>query len=308
MFCVEPKDGICNYQSLKMPGFGDGINLLLNAHAILMKGESVNRCLFAAMHLKKRFGQHFLKDENNAKRVADAVQLWGIDYNHLVEIGPGGGALTKFLVQNKTENQDLSLVEIDKDLINNLEGSYAEQGVRVLNVDFLKADLSLLKGAFGVCGNFPYNISSQILFRVLEHKHNVPEVVGMFQKEVAQRVAALHGSKTYGILSVLVQAYYTVESVMVLKPGAFNPPPKVDSMVIRLKRTKSKIDGLNEKKFFKLVKAAFGQRRKTLRNSIKVFVTDKDEHLKTQLEPILQRRAEQLSVDEFIWLTRQLSD
>ncbi len=265
-----------------------------------------NRRLFAGMHLKKRFGQHFLKDDSNAKRVADAVTQWGHSYKQLLEIGPGGGALTQFLVKRLDENRKLSLIEIDTDLIQNLESQYSNSGVSIQNIDFLKADLSAIEMPFGVCGNFPYNISSQILFRVLDYRDSVPEVVGMFQKEVAQRVASAHGSKAYGILSVLVQAYYRVESVFVLKPGAFNPPPKVDSMVIRLQRFRSEIPDLDEKFFFKLVKAAFGQRRKTLRNSIKMFLNDIS--IDEKLEAILQCRAEQLSVDEFIWLAKEISN
>jgi len=256
------------------------------------------------MHLKKRFGQHFLKNENDAKRVADAVVLWGKDYPMLLEIGPGGGALTKFLANSISEFKKLRLIEVDTDLIENLKLKYGSSGVEVENIDFLKANLDAIETDFGVAGNFPYNISSQILFKVLDYKNKVPEVVGMFQKEVSQRVAAPHGSKTYGILSVLIQAYYKVETVFTLKPGAFNPPPKVDSQVIRLVRYRSEIEGLNQKFFHKLVKTAFGQRRKTLRNSIKMFLGERKDD--DSLDAILRLRPEQLSVEAFINLTKKL--
>lgn len=256
------------------------------------------------MHLKKKFGQHFLKDPANAKRISDAVKGWGGQYTQLIEIGPGGGVLTKFLVQNVSEKQSLTLVEIDRDLIEGLTKEYLKDGLSIDNIDFLKADLRKIPSPFGVCGNFPYNISSQILFRILEYREHVPEMVGMFQKEVAQRVVAGHGNKTYGILSVLVQAYFKTEVVFTLKPGAFNPPPKVDSMVIRLERFRDSIPDLNEASFFKLVKAAFGQRRKTLRNSLANFLGEKknDENL----DAILRLRAEQLSVEDFIELAKKV--
>ncbi|MFY0673601.1 MAG: ribosomal RNA small subunit methyltransferase A [Bacteroidia bacterium] len=256
------------------------------------------------MRLKKKFGQHFLKNENDAKRVADAVSMWGNQYPILLEIGPGGGALTQFLASEMSGARKLKLIEVDTDLIDNLKSKFGAKGVEVEHVDFLKADLDSIETDFGVAGNFPYNISSQILFKVLDFKHKVPEVVGMFQKEVSQRVAAPHGSKTYGILSVLVQSYYKVETVFTLKPGAFNPPPKVDSQVIRLERYRTEIEGLNHMFFHKLVKAAFGQRRKTLRNSIKMFLGERKND--DTLDAILRLRPEQLSVEAFIDLTKKL--
>lgn len=257
------------------------------------------------MRLKKKYGQHFLKDSQQALRIADAVQGWGTEFYHLLEIGPGGGAMTQHIATAAGTNKTLSLVEIDEDLVPNLQEKFGSSFVDVLNIDFLKVDLASMKKPFGVVGNFPYNISSQILFKILEHKEDVPELVGMFQKEVAQRVAAKHGNKTYGILSVLIQAYYKVDEVFSLKPGAFQPPPKVDSMVIRLSRFRDEIPGVDGRDFHKMVKAAFGQRRKTLRNSMSNYLAQKkpfdDPH------SILQRRAEQLSVDEFLELNKQVN-
>jgi len=257
------------------------------------------------MHLKKKYGQHFLKDQNHAGKIADALTGWGVGYKHLLEIGPGGGILTQFLSAQCSDEKHLTLVEIDEDLIENLIGQFASGYVDVKNIDFLKFDLNKFESPFGVIGNFPYNISSQILFKVLEHRQAVCEVVGMFQKEVAQRVLASHGNKTYGILSVLIQAYYKVEPVFALKPGAFNPPPKVDSMVIRLEKYRDSIEGVDDADFMKMVKAAFGQRRKTLRNALANYLTGKSAY--AGLDSILRSRAEQLSPAEFIDLNRQLN-
>lgn len=257
------------------------------------------------MRFKKKYGQHFLKDSQQALRIAHAVEGWGEEYHHLLEVGPGGGSMTQHLATSASDGHTLTLVEIDGDLVPNLETSFSGPHVDVLHADFLKVDMRQFPTPFGVVGNFPYNISSQILFRVLENKAAVPEVVGMFQKEVAQRVAAPHGNKTYGILSVLIQAYYTVEEVFTLKPGAFVPPPKVDSMVIRLRRYRDSVPGVNAADFHKMVKAAFGHRRKTLKNSMGNYLAQKqpfdDPH------SILQRRAEQLSVDEFLELNKQIN-
>jgi len=167
------------------------------------------------MRLKKKYGQHFLKDSQQALRIADAMQGWGTDYFHLLEVGPGGGAMTQHIAAASAANKTLSLVEIDEDLVPSLSERFVNDFVEVLNIDFLKVNLASMKKPFGVVGNFPYNISSQILFKVLDHKEHVPELVGMFQKEVAQRVAAQHGNKTYGILSVLIQAYYKVKKFLV---------------------------------------------------------------------------------------------
>lgn len=254
--------------------------------------------------MKKRFGQHFLKDPAHAGKIAEAIEGWGTTYEHLVEIGPGGGVLTNFLAEKATLGRTLKLIEIDRDLIEPLRAKYESQQVSIENIDFLDADLEQIGNSFGVCGNFPYNISSQIVFRVLEQRARVPEVVGMFQKEVAQRIAAAHGSKTYGILSVLVQSYYEVKPVFTLKPGAFNPPPKVDSMVIRMERFRSEIEGLDETHFFRLVKAAFNQRRKTLRNSLAAFLNEKNNL--AAINGFLHLRPEQMSVTDFINLSREI--
>lgn len=256
------------------------------------------------MVLKKHFGQHFLKSEQQALFISQQANQWGVSYDTLLEIGPGGGALTKHLAPMASESKKLILIEVDGDLIESLKKQYENDFVSVLHIDFLKYDLSLISSNFGVIGNFPYNISSQIVFKVLEQRTKVVEMIGMFQKEVSQRIASKHGSKVYGILSVLVQAYYEVEALMTLKPGAFNPPPKVDSQVIRLNRMRSTIDEVDELLLYKIVKASFGQRRKTLRNSLRAFV-DKIE-TNDQLVETLKMRPEQLSVFEFIELTKQL--
>lgn len=256
------------------------------------------------MRLKKQFGQHFLKSSATSLKIFNALECWGQAYHHLVEIGPGGGILTQHLVDGLVENRKLTLVEIDRDLIPALEHNYGPHGVEVKQINFLKLDLSLLSPPFGVIGNFPYNISSQILFSVLEHRSHIPEVVGMFQKEVALRVAAGHGSKTYGILSVLVQAYYSVEVVFTLGPQEFTPPPKVDSAVIRLKRERDHLEGVNEKAFVQMVKAAFNQRRKMLRNSLSNYLGEMT--WEDGDDSILQRRPEQLSVDDFIELSKRI--
>lgn len=256
------------------------------------------------MALKKKFGQHFLKHSLHAEQVANALQAWGHDYEYLIEIGPGGGALTTHLVK-LVKGRELTLFEIDDDLIEPLIEAYGQiRGVHIEHKDFLDANLSGFNGDFGVCGNFPYNISSQIVFKVLEQKDKVPEMVGMFQKEVAQRIAAAEGNKQYGILSVLVQAYYQVEILFYLSPNDFNPPPKVESAVIRCSRFRHKIEGVSYEKLRALCKAAFGKRRKTLRNALKGnFAEEKVDKLD---KSILQSRAEQLSVAEFIELAKML--
>ena len=256
------------------------------------------------MRLKKHFGQHFLKDSSTALRIYEAIDGWGKDYGHLLEIGPGGGILTKHLAKDVGPNRRLTLIEIDRDLVPSLEQAYGADGVDVKNVNFLDMDLTSLESPLGIIGNFPYNISSQILFAVLNHRTQVPELVGMFQKEVALRVAAQHGSKTYGILSVLVQAYYKVDVIFTLRPDEFRPPPKVDSAVIRLRRHTEQLNGVDEKAFFGLVKTAFNQRRKMLRNSLAKYLGEisSDE----VSDSILQRRPEQLSVNDFIQLSKQI--
>ncbi|MFN3917356.1 MAG: 16S rRNA (adenine(1518)-N(6)/adenine(1519)-N(6))-dimethyltransferase RsmA [Flavobacteriales bacterium] len=246
---------------------------------------------------KKHLGQHFLHDKHVCERIANSLMFAGKSYTQLVEIGPGTGALTAFLIPKKEVG--LAVVEIDRESIEYLHIHYPE--LIVLDKDFLKLELSkIFKGPVGIIGNFPYNISSQILFRVYEQRAIVPEVVGMFQKEVAQRVASGPGNKDYGILSVLLQAFYDIEYLFSVDEGCFTPPPKVKSGVIRLIRNKTEKLSCDENRFKLVVKTAFNQRRKTLRNSLK-SITD------SIPEPFSQKRPEQLSPQEFIELTTEIS-
>lgn len=247
---------------------------------------------------KKHLGQHFLTDENIAKKISDS--LTGVDYEDVLEIGPGMGVLTKFLIKKFRT----SLIEIDPESVAYLKQHYPDQTDRIYLLDFLKTDLNKLfqNKPFAIIGNFPYNISSQILFKALENKDLIPEFTGMFQKEVAQRITAKPGSKIYGILSVLTQAFYNTEYLFTVPPGVFMPPPKVDSGVIRLIRKKDTSLGVPEEFFYKVVKTAFNQRRKTLRNSLKSF--ELSDHLKEDI--IFAMRPEQLSVEEFIALTKKI--
>ncbi|MCB0737560.1 MAG: ribosomal RNA small subunit methyltransferase A [Bacteroidetes bacterium] len=254
---------------------------------------------------KKQFGQHFLKNAGDAQRVADALQGWGDSYNQLLEIGPGEGRLTDFLVERVSAHQQLELIEVDDDLINLLNDKYGARGVRVHHGDVLKYPFGETDQC-GVIGNFPYNISSQIVFAILENRHLVQEMVGMFQKEVAQRIVADSGTKVYGILSVLTDAYYKRQPIFTLKPGAFHPPPKVNSMVIRLERYRYEIPDIDNNLFFRVVKQAFGQRRKTLRNSLKVYLNENS--INALGETILQRRAEQLNHQEFSLITKVIQE
>jgi len=243
--------------------------------------------------LKKSLGQHFLKDENICRRIVDAV----LEENpqQLVEVGPGGGALTKYLLQLK--DIDFKAVELDKEKVDYLEQTYPAIKGKLLHEDFLNADVPF-EGRFTVVGNFPYNISSQILFKVLDWKEQVDCVVGMFQKEVAQRIASGEGNKSYGILSVLIQAYFDVEYLFDVDENCFTPPPKVKSGVIKLKPVKEVPAMQSEKKFKLLVKTAFNQRRKMLRNGVRGLFDE--EYIK---EDIFNKRAEQLTVKQFAELT-----
>jgi 16S rRNA (adenine1518-N6/adenine1519-N6)-dimethyltransferase len=237
---------------------------------------------------KKHLGQHFLKDETIAENIAKALPV-GI--SNVLEIGPGMGVLTKYL--HKNPEISLKVVEIDMESVAYLHEKYPE--LTVISDDFLKMNLDdLFDGNFAVIGNFPYNISSQILFRVLEHRNAIPCVVGMFQKEVAERIAAKSGNKTYGILSVLLQAFYDIEYLFTVHEHVFSPPPKVKSAVIRLTRNSRQHLNCDEKQFFTIVKTAFNQRRKTLRNALSGLFD------KTLLsDPIFDKRAEQLTVEDF---------
>lgn len=250
---------------------------------------------------KKHLGQHFLTDLDIARRIVDSLTLTNT-YKHVVEVGPGMGVLTQFLIENK--EYTTYPVDIDRDSIGFLAQKFPELKGNIIYGDFLKMDFNeLTEGKpFAVIGNFPYNISSQILFKVLDFKEQVPEVVGMFQKEVAERVAAGPGSKTYGITSVLLQAFYDIEYLFTVNEDVFDPPPKVKSAVIRLTRNNKTELNCDEKRFKTIVKMAFNQRRKTMRNSLKSLISDK---IKTH--EVFAKRPEQLSVDEFVYLTNLIA-
>lgn len=243
---------------------------------------------------KKHLGQHFLTDLSIAKDIADALLVNG-KYKKVLEIGPGTGALTQFLLERSEFSTEV--VEIDTESVKYLHEHYPKLVVHEEN--FLKMDFSQFNGEpIAVAGNFPYNISSQILFKVLDERDHVPEVVGMFQKEVAERVAEGPGSKTYGILSVLLQAFYDIEYLFTVPENVFNPPPKVKSGVIRLIRNEVNHLPCDEKLFKTIVKATFNQRRKTVRNGVKGLLKgEKIEH------ELMQKRPEQLSVEQFVELT-----
>jgi 16S rRNA (adenine1518-N6/adenine1519-N6)-dimethyltransferase len=248
---------------------------------------------------KKYLGQHFLKDENIAKNIADSLTEKG--YDKVLEIGPGMGVLTKYLLPKKFTTW---VIEIDSESVSYLQAHYLHLSNRIISGDFLKMDLKNICGGeqFAIIGNFPYNISSQIIFKAIENKELVPEICGMFQKEVAQRITEKEGNKTYGILSVLTQAFYDAEYLFTVPPHVFSPPPKVESGVIRLIRKENFKLPVNESLFFKVVKTAFNQRRKTLRNSLKSLqLSDK-----LREDTIFAQRPEQLSVHQFIELTKSI--
>ncbi len=245
---------------------------------------------------KKSLGQHFLKDRNIAKKIVDALEARSLP---VLEIGPGTGMLTGILLKRK--EIQLTLVEIDRDSVIYLREHYPTLRDRIVEGDFLELDiLQDFPGDFCIIGNFPYNISSQIFFKVLDYRSQVREVVCMLQKEVAERIAARHGSKTYGILSVLLQAYYDIVVLFKVPPGVFFPPPKVMSAVIRLTRNKREHLDCDEKLFQKVVKQSFQMRRKTLRNSLKSL------NLPASISvlSVMDKRPEQLAVEEFISLTK----
>ena len=249
---------------------------------------------------KKFLGQHFLKDETIANKIADSLSLEG--YQHILEIGPGMGMLTKYLLK---KNKTIWVVEIDRESIAYLKTHYLHLSERIIEEDFLKMDLSTYfkDQPLAIIGNFPYNISSQIVFKAIENREKIPEFSGMFQKEVAQRICGKPGNKTYGILSVLTQAFYDAEYLFTVAPSVFNPPPKVDSGVLKLTRKKNYTLPVDTAFFFRVVKTAFNQRRKTLRNSLKSF--DISDKLKEDV--IFALRPEQLSVQQFIELTKSLA-
>lgn len=251
---------------------------------------------------KKHLGQHFLKDENIAKKIVSYLDE-NRNYTRIIEVGPGTGMLTKYLLLNKF--LETYVVEIDKESIAFLQRKFPELADRIIAGDFLETNLSTISSSpFALIGNFPYNISSQILFKVLDYKNQIPEVIGMFQKEVAERIASKHGNKTYGILSVLLQAFYTIEYLFTVNESVFIPPPKVKSAVIRLTRNNTTGIDCDEKLFFKVVKAGFNQRRKTLRNALRSNPNLNIDNCDVEL---LNKRAEQLSVNDFILLTKTVN-
>lgn len=248
---------------------------------------------------KKNLGQHFLKDREIAQRIADTLD--GFAQLPILEVGPGTGMLTQFLLEKERE---LKVVEIDRESIAYLHENYPEVSPHIIQHNFLKLDFStVFPSDFCIIGNYPYNISSQIFFKVVDNRERIPCCSGMIQKEVAERMAASPGSKTYGILSVLLQTWYDIEYLFTVNENAFNPPPKVKSAVVRLTRNKRERLNCNETLFKLVVKTGFNQRRKMLRNSLKSLLPEE-----TPLpdDPMLNQRPEQLSIEQFEQLTQQL--
>ena len=259
---------------------------------------------------KKHLGQHFLKDENIAKKIADTLTENG--YSNVLEIGPGMGVLTKYILKKKPK---VTVFEIDTESVIYLKEVFPVEQIsidtsaekfQIIEGDFLKCNLKEVfnNQQVAIIGNFPYNISSQIVFKAIENRDVVPEFSGMFQKEVAERIAEKPGSKTYGILSVLTQAFFDTEYLFTVPPSVFNPPPKVDSGVIRCIRKENFTLPVEEKLFFRVVKTAFNQRRKMLRSSLKSFNLS----LSLKEDPIFAKRPEQLSVSDFILLTQKITE
>ena len=255
------------------------------------------------MKAKKSYGQHFLNNEGLAARIADSLLLANQAYEQVIEVGPGRGMLTQFLLGKPFK---LLVIEADRDMVLYLHKHFPALKDRVISGDFLKMPLSDLaeEHPFGLIGNFPYNISSQILFKMLEYRQYIPEMVGMFQKEVAERVVAGPGSKTYGVISVLLQAYYSGEYLFTVDKGNFSPPPKVQSAVIRMARKENLELGCDEKLFRRVVKQAFSQRRKMLRNTMKTFIKG-DSLLES---PFFVQRPESLSVADYVKLTNWIAE
>jgi 16S rRNA (adenine1518-N6/adenine1519-N6)-dimethyltransferase len=279
---------------------------------------------------KKHLGQHFLKDLNIARKIVDALPM---NSNSVLEVGPGTGVLTQFLIERTSEKSlptisnsgvttspslsriagergqgveatKLFLIDVDTESIEYLRKEFSTLGDKIIEGDFLKLSLATLaEGKWSIIGNFPYNISSQIFFKTLEQRHLVTDVVGMVQKEVAQRIASPPGSKEYGILSVLLQAYYDIKLLFSVPPGVFQPPPKVNSAVLSLKRNNVEALPCDEKLFVQVVKIAFQQRRKTLRNALKSLNLPAS----LQQHELLDKRAERLGVSDFVFLTNALA-
>lgn len=248
---------------------------------------------------KKHLGQHFLNDESIAAAIADTLNFDG--YDDVLEIGPGMGVLTKYLLEKPITTY---VIEIDMESVTYLENNFPKLKGKIISKDFLKYNINeTFEGKqFGIIGNFPYNISTQIVFRMLEYRNQIPEFSGMFQKEVAQRICEKKGTKAYGILSVLVQAFYDAEYLFTVDEHVFNPPPKVKSGVLRLRRKEDFSLPCGEKLFFTVVKTAFQQRRKTLRNSLKTL--NLSDNLRE--DTIFDLRPEQLNVQQFIELTQKI--
>ena len=253
------------------------------------------------MQAKKSYGQHFLKNDSIAARIADSLQRAG-QTGRVLEVGPGTGMLTKHLLAHNAWS--VYAVEADRDMVAYLQQHYPELREHLIFKDFLEFDPGgLFDGAdFCLIGNFPYNISTQILFWLLDHRARVPEMVGMFQKEVADRVVSKPGTKVYGITSVLAQAFYTTEYLFTVEPGSFNPPPKVRSAVIRLTRKENFELGCDEKLFRQLVKIAFNQRRKMLRNTLKPFFPAE----RLMSDPFFEKRPEVLGWEEYVALVQEI--
>lgn len=256
----------------------------------------------SSVRAKKHLGQHFLTDKNIASKIVESLRPEG-KYTQVLEVGPGMGILSDFLLQK--EEYQTYLIDLDAESVQFLKRKYPQLGERLINGDFLELDFrQIFKGKLGIIGNFPYNISSQIIFKILDNRDIIPEMVGMFQKEVAERCSAKPGTKEYGILTVLINAYYKVEYLFTVKAGVFNPPPKVLSAVIRLSRNEVEALDCDEKLFWQVVKAGFNQRRKTLRNALSSLINKE----KMGSEPMLDLRAERLSVGDFVELTNKIAE
>ena len=277
-----------------MSKLGRLFSFLLEGELFFAPYRRTNRSTFAGMYtLKKSLGQHFLKDENVCKKIVDSLQQ--CSFTQLLEIGPGGGALTKYLL--KIPGINFKAVELDSEKVDYLLVNFSELKEKIIHKNFLDIK-EPFDGKFAIIGNFPYNISTQILFKMLEWKNDIGCAVGMFQKEVAQRIVAREGNKVYGITSVLTQAFFNIEYLFEVSEHSFQPPPKVKSAVIRMTPKTEYAAMRSEEDFFKLVKAAFNQRRKTLRNAVRNLFD-----AVTLQDDLFNKRAEQLSVQQFAELT-----
>jgi len=270
------------------------INLKITRDCFVPRNDNMEK-----VKAKKHLGQHFLKDESIAKAIADTLNLEG--YEDILEIGPGMGVLTKYLLEKPINTY---VIEIDTESVTYLDENYPKLKDKIISKDFLRYNINEIfeNKQFAIIGNFPYNISTQIVFRTLEYRDQIPEFAGMFQKEVAQRICEKKGTKAYGILSVLVQAFYDAEYLFTVDEHVFIPPPKVKSGVLRLRRKENYTLPCSEKLFFTVVKTAFQQRRKTLRNSLKTL--NLSDILKE--DEVFNLRPEQLNVEQFIALTQKI--